>query len=71
MVEIARPAAIATAPMATTARMPIRSASQPIGMPPSPVPTQTREPARAITDRSVPRSAWIGFMPTTINSGDP
>ena len=57
--------------MATTARMPIRSASHPIGMPPNPVPTQTSEPASATTDLSVPRSCWIVFSPTTISSGEP
>ena len=60
-----------TIPMAMTERIPIRSASHPMGMPPNPVPTQTNEPARATTDRSVPNASWIVFSPTTISSGEP
>jgi hypothetical protein len=39
-------------------------------MPPEPVPIQTSEPASASTARSVPSASCIGFMPTTMNSGD-
>ena len=57
--------------MAMVVRSPMRSASQPIRMPPAPVPTQTRAPASARTARSVPSASCIGFMPTTISSGEP
>jgi len=59
------------APKATVARTPIRSASQPIRMPPAPVPTQASEPASTSTERSVPSASSIGFRPTTISSGEP
>ena len=49
----------------------MRSASQPIMMPPRPVPTQTSAPASATTERSVPRASWIGLRPTTTSSGAP
>jgi len=49
----------------------MRSASQPIGMPPAPVPIHTSAPASAISDRSAPIAAVIGFSPTTISSGEP
>ncbi len=49
----------------------MRSASQPMKMPPAPVPTQTSAPASATTERSMPSNSWIGFMPTTIRSGEP
>ena len=70
-VDSASPAAIMTVPIKTMARMPIRSASQPIGMPPNPVPTQTSAPARAITLRSVANPSCIGFKPTTTSNGAP
>ena len=57
--------------MVTVVRRPMRSASQPIRMPPEPVPTQTSAPASASTERSVPSASCIGFMPTTISSGEP
>src|SRR5262245_57269641 len=57
------------APIATVSRTPMRSASQPMKMPPAPVPTQVSAPASATTERSVPSASWIGFMPTTISSG--
>ena len=60
-----------TAPIVTVERMPMRSASQPIMMPPRPVPTQTSAPASATTERSVPNASWIGFRPTTTSSGEP
>ena len=69
--EIASPAAIITVPMLAVRRMPMRSASQPIRMPPTPVPTQTSAPASATTERSVPSASWIGFSPTTTSSGEP
>ncbi len=49
----------------------MRSASQPMKMPPAPVPTQTSAPASATTERSMPSDSWIGFMPTTISKGEP
>ena len=69
--DSARPAAIMTAPMDAVKRMPIRSASQPIMMPPRPVPTHTSAPASATTERSVPSESWMGFSPTTTMSGAP
>jgi hypothetical protein len=59
------------APMMTVRRIPMRSASQPMKMPPAPVPTQTSAPASATTERSIPSASWIGFMPTTISKGEP
>src|SRR6266851_633312 len=59
------------AAMATVARTPMRSASQPIRTPPAPVPTHTNAPAKARTDRSVPSASCIGFMPTTMRRGAP
>ena len=57
--------------MMTVRGIPMRSASQPIRIPPAPVPTQTSAPANATTERSMPSDSWIGFMPTTIRSGEP
>ena len=69
--DTASPAAIITAPKITMRRMPMRSASQPIRMPPSPVPTQVSAAASEVISRIVPRPAVIGFSPTTISSGEP
>jgi hypothetical protein len=60
-----------TAPIAVTQRMPMRSASQPISMPPSPAPIQPAELASATAERDAPRSAAIGFNATTMISGEP
>ncbi len=67
----ARPAAVEIAPRLVVARMPMRSATQPISMPPRPVPTQTSAPASAMTERSDASVAWIGFSPTTTSRGAP
>jgi hypothetical protein len=69
--ETAKPRAAITAPKATVDLTPIRSATQPMTMPPIPVPTQTNAPANATTDRSVPREAVIGLSPTTTSRGAP
>ena len=69
--DSASPPAIMQAPMATVARMPMRSASQPMKMPPAPVPTQTSAPASASTERSVPSCSCIVFMPTMTINGEP
>ena len=71
VVETAKPSAVIKAPKTTVGLTPIRSASQPMTMPPIPVPTQTSAPANATTDRSVPREAVIGLSPTTTSSGAP
>ena len=55
----------------TVARMPMRSATWPMTMPPAPVPSQVSAPASATTWRAVPRSSVIGFSPTTASSGEP
>ena len=59
------------APIATVARTPMRSDSQPMKMPPAPVPTHRNAPASATTERSVPSDSWIGFMPTTMSRDEP
>ena len=69
--DSAMPAAIARVPMATVLRMPIRSASQPIGIPPTPLPIHTNALASASTDRSVCSAACISRIPTTASSGEP
>ena len=71
MAEIASPKATMTAPKITIGRIPMRSAIQPIRMPPDPVPIQTSEAAKATMDRSAPSSAAIGFSPTMRISGAP
>ena len=71
LAETARPSAIITVPKITVKRMLVRSATQPIRMPPAPVPSQVRAPASATIWRAVPRSSVIGFKPTTTNSGEP
>ena len=59
------------APIVTVARTPMRSDSQPMKMPPAPVPTQRNAPASATTERSVPSDSLIGFMPTTMSRDEP
>ena len=59
------------APIVMVVRNPMRSASQPMKMPPAPVPIQTSAPASASTARSVPSVSCIGFMPTTMSNGEP
>ena len=51
--------------------MPSRSATGPITMPPSPVPSQVSALASATSWRAVPRSSVIGFNPTTASSVEP
>src|SRR5580704_9094764 len=58
-------------PNITTARTPIRSASQPMAMPPQPAPMNVRPTASAGADRVAPNSAAIGFRATTVASGAP
>ena len=58
-------------PKITTARMPIRSASQPIAMPPQPAPMKVSATASAGAERVAPNSAAIGFSATTVVSGAP
>ena len=55
----------------TVGRTPTRSATQPITTPPAPVPTQTKAPAKATTERSLSSAAAIGLSPTTTTSGAP
>jgi hypothetical protein len=69
--ETARPNAVIAAPKTATGRIPMLSASRPITMPPSPVPSQTSDAANATTDRSVSSEAAIGFSPMTTMSGAP
>ncbi len=71
MAETANPTAIIAAPKITVQRIPMRSASQPIRMPPAPVPIQVRAAAIEVTWRIVPRSSVIGFSPTIRISGEP
>ena len=47
--EIASPSAIITVPRISVKRMLVRSATQPMTMPPAPVPSQVSAPASAIT----------------------
>ena len=58
-------------PPMTTGRMPIRSASQPIMIPPAAEPNQASAKARAGTERALPSSAAIGFSATTVMVGAP
>src|SRR5271166_5447967 len=70
VVETAKPRAAIRAPKTTVDLTPMRSATQPMTMPPIPVPTQTSAPARATitaslgTDRSIVALAgalvWVG-----------
>src|SRR5579875_2910675 len=69
--ETTRPSAVITAPNITMRRTPMRSAIQPITMPPVPVPTQTSAAAKAMTERSLASEAAIGLSPTTTASGAP
>ncbi len=49
----------------------MRSATQPIGMPPSPLPIHTSALASDSTDRSVCSAACMSRKPTTASSGEP
>ena len=60
-----------TVPISTLLRTPIRSASQPMAMPPDPVPIQVSAPASARTERDTPRSSAIARSPTTISKVEP
>ncbi len=71
LAEMVKPRAIITVPKMTVKRMLVRSATQPIRMPPAPVPSHVKAPASATTWRAVPRSSVIGFRPTTTRSGEP
>src|SRR3954447_5190842 len=54
------------APKITVQRMPYQSASRPITTPPTEVPTQASEAASDGAERTPPKSAAIGFNPTTV-----
>ena len=69
--DSASPDATMTVPISTLLRMPIRSASQPMTMPPNPVPIQVIEPASARIERDIPRSSSMARSPTTISKGEP
>ena len=60
-----------TQPINTLLRTPIRSAIQPMTIPPSPVPIQVRAPASARTERETPRSSSIARSPTTMSRVEP
>ena len=70
-VETSMPSVTDSAPMTATLRMPMRSASQPIGMPPMPVPSQASEEASAGTERGVASSSASCLRPTTMMRGAP
>ena len=65
------PAPIIVPPNSTTQRTPIRSASQPIAMPPQPAPMNVSPTASAGAERAAPNSSAIGFSATTTVSGAP
>ena len=60
------PSATISAPPMTVQRMPSRSASQPIAIPPRAEPNQASAKASAGTERALPSSAAIGFSATTV-----
>jgi len=62
---------IITAPNITVSRIPKRSATCPIKMPPAAAPNQTSELASAGTERASPISAAICFNPTAVIHGAP
>ena len=65
------PTQIINAPVSTVQRTPIRSATQPMKIAPSPAPNQDMAAAKAGTSRGAPRSAAIAFIATTTTSGEP
>ena len=69
--ESAKPAPIITAPNMTVQRTPMRSASQPMAMPPTPEPSQAKEPASAGSERELPSSAAMGLRATAVTRGAP
>ncbi len=58
-------------PKITVARMPMRSATRPMTMPPTPTPIQPSEPASAGIDRVPPKSAAMILSETTVTHGAP
>ena len=65
------PAPIISVPPSTVQRTPIRSANNPMAMPPDPVPNQTSAAARDGMARGTPSVAAIGLRATTTMSGAP
>src|SRR5436305_8962233 len=65
-VEIARPRPIIVEPAITVQRVPTRSASRDMMMPPAPEPSQASALASAGTERDPPTSAAMSFSATAV-----
>src|SRR5579864_2707304 len=70
-VEIASPSAIIREPTITVERVPTRSASRDIRMPPKPEPNHASELASAGTERDPPTSPAMSLSPTAVIQAAP